>query len=545
MRHATLTIVLAAILAGAGDCSAQNAPTYMPSEAWQLAVRNGTYGGITLRDGEHKETSSMLYIDRLAVGDLDGDGVEDAAVVLVSWSGGTGWFYSLTAVRNDHGRPVVTADVQLGDRIKVQRLTVHSGQITVSYLTQGPNDGMCCASQPVESTFTLRGGRLERTDTSPRSAGAVTAPPTVTVPSGSFLLRFGQTQPVHAAWRAWAEATPLLRQHLAWLSAQLMLPQDIPVIFASCGTANAFYDPRTRSITMCYEWITKREALVRSSFTMPTPAAITDAVTRSTVYVLDHETGHALIDLFSVPVLGREEDAADGFSAFITLERGSPADAYSVLQGALSNGQRHFFDGGDKADVHSLNDQRFYNMLCWLLGSDSSRFAGTARQAGLPAFREKSCSHEWSQLRLSWIKVLGPQLKGTARALTAASVTGDGAPVTLVDNQTVSVAQGRFWASGFRTQAGKCRVRLNVAGTQGGKLDFIAYIFDMYNYNSWASGARTAANMAQPLFQSGQVTQLATEVQIRGPGEFVVVVSNQFSLLTPKFARVSVTVVCP
>lgn len=545
MPRLAILVVLVAPLMDAGDCSAQNTATHPPADVWQLAVRNGTYGGITLRDGEHKEAGSMLYVDRLAVGDLDADGVEDAAVILVSWGGGTGFFYSLTAVRNDHGRPVVSADVQLGDRIKVQSLTVHSGQIDVTYLTQGPNDGMCCATLRTEARFVLRGGRLERNDPGPRNIGPVAESQTATTQSSQFVLRFGQTQPAHAAWRTWAEGTPLLRQHLAWLSSQLALPQDIPVNFASCGEANAYYDPRARSITMCYEWIVKRENLARASFTNPTPVAITDAVTRSTLYVVDHEIGHALIDLLGIPVLGREEDAADGFSAFIMLERGSPTDAYSVLQGALSNGQHYIFDGGNKADVHSLNDQRFYNMLCWLLGSDSARFTGTALQAGLPLFRERTCPHEWAQLRSSWISVLGPKLRGAAD-LTTTSVNGNGVPTILVNNQTVSIAQGRTWASGFRTRAGQCRVRLDVAGVQGGNLDFVAYVFDTYNYNNWVGGARMgAANLARPLFQSAQVAQLGTEIPIRGPGEFVVVVSNQFSLLTPKLARVSVAVTCP
>jgi hypothetical protein len=35
-----------------------------------------------------------------------------------------------------------------------------------------------------------------------------------------------------------------------------------------------------------------------------------------------HETGHAVFDLLEVPVLGREEDAADLFSAYIMLHFG-------------------------------------------------------------------------------------------------------------------------------------------------------------------------------------------------------------------------------
>ncbi|MFC3228743.1 DUF4344 domain-containing metallopeptidase [Marinibaculum pumilum] len=39
------------------------------------------------------------------------------------------------------------------------------------------------------------------------------------------------------------------------LSAQLVLPGDIPVLFKTCGEENAFYDPETGQVEMCYELI--------------------------------------------------------------------------------------------------------------------------------------------------------------------------------------------------------------------------------------------------------------------------------------------------
>jgi hypothetical protein len=39
------------------------------------------------------------------------------------------------------------------------------------------------------------------------------------------------------------------------VSETFRLKRDIPVTFKSCGQANAFYDPNTGAVTMCYELV--------------------------------------------------------------------------------------------------------------------------------------------------------------------------------------------------------------------------------------------------------------------------------------------------
>jgi hypothetical protein len=50
------------------------------------------------------------------------------------------------------------------------------------------------------------------------------------------------------------------------------------------------------------------------------------------VDVVLHETGHAVFDQLKVPVLGREEDAADLFSVYIVLQMGKE-DARRLILG--------------------------------------------------------------------------------------------------------------------------------------------------------------------------------------------------------------------
>ena len=50
----------------------------------------------------------------------------------------------------------------------------------------------------------------------------------------------------------------------------------------------------------------------------------------NTLFVLTHELGHGLINEFNMPVLGREEDAADSFAIVTALKMG-PAFSEGVL----------------------------------------------------------------------------------------------------------------------------------------------------------------------------------------------------------------------
>src|SRR5207302_723645 len=57
-----------------------------------------------------------------------------------------------------------------------------------------------------------------------------------------------------------------------------------------------------------------------------TPEQIKDGVefvTGNVLFVLGHETAHALISVFGIPVIGREEDGADALATIVALKMGS------------------------------------------------------------------------------------------------------------------------------------------------------------------------------------------------------------------------------
>ena len=110
--------------------------------------------------GATERVEAGLVGDLAAFGDLDGDDVADAAVVVFVNTGGSGTFIHLLAVR-DRERTSVQAGRQfLGDRTNVKSIAISGGHIFVTMDAHGPGDGLCCPSIASSRAFTLRGRRL-------------------------------------------------------------------------------------------------------------------------------------------------------------------------------------------------------------------------------------------------------------------------------------------------------------------------------------------------------------------------------------------------
>ncbi|MHB1004081.1 MAG: META domain-containing protein [Chloroflexota bacterium] len=136
------------------------------------AVRNGKYelpdiGSFQLKDGNYQEKygEGATQVKRVGVaavtfGDIDGDQVEDAAVVLWANTGGSGTFMYLAPVLNKDGKGQQAGAQFLGDRVQIKSLTVDSRKIKLDLLTQGSGDPMVSPSLASAREYGLRGGKL-------------------------------------------------------------------------------------------------------------------------------------------------------------------------------------------------------------------------------------------------------------------------------------------------------------------------------------------------------------------------------------------------
>jgi heat shock protein HslJ len=122
-------------------------------------LRDGAYEGEPIDPGGASRPRLELLDIPPVLHDLDGDGIDDAAVLLVENSGGSGAFTWLAVVSCRDGRAVNTGTIGLGDRIMIRSMTGREGAIIVEFVAAGPGEPLCCPTRKVRDTFRLRDGK--------------------------------------------------------------------------------------------------------------------------------------------------------------------------------------------------------------------------------------------------------------------------------------------------------------------------------------------------------------------------------------------------
>lgn len=196
------------------------------------------------------------------------------------------------------------------------------------------------------------------------------------------------------------------------LNKSLALPYDITLVTRDCGQINAFYSQDEHSVTMCYEIMDFYYQLFRKSGLSEQEASQKMFDTMQFIFL--HELGHALIDAYQLPVTGNEEDSADRLSSYINLKElgdsGSraaiaAANAFSLQSELQDNKHLPFYD------EHSLDQQRFYNILCALYGSNPDKYEILVTKNLLPEQRAARCPNEYQQIVRTWEGLLKPYRK--------------------------------------------------------------------------------------------------------------------------------------
>ncbi|MCB0016144.1 MAG: META domain-containing protein [Anaerolineales bacterium] len=124
-----------------------------------VTLADGLYEGEPFVEGGASKPTVTLF-PMTALGDLNNNGVDDAAVLLVENSGGTGSFVYLAAVLNSEGTPENVSTLLLGDRVSPESVMIAHGEIVVEAETHAEDDPLCCPSLKTRTTYTLQNGAL-------------------------------------------------------------------------------------------------------------------------------------------------------------------------------------------------------------------------------------------------------------------------------------------------------------------------------------------------------------------------------------------------
>lgn len=177
------------------------------------------------------------------------------------------------------------------------------------------------------------------------------------------------------------------------------------------GESEAMYGDD--EITICYEYIDELRAYMAVE-TTPSGIEPIDTLVGPFVDTVLHEFAHALFDYLDVPVLGREEDAADQVSAYMYLQL-DDKEARRLIRGTVYSYMAEVIDTdppelAEFADEHSTSEQRAFNLLCMAYGSNPDLFKDDVIHGGLPQFRVDICEEEYELISLAYQKLIGPHV---------------------------------------------------------------------------------------------------------------------------------------
>jgi hypothetical protein len=133
------------------------------------------------------------------------------------------------------------------------------------------------------------------------------------------------------------------------------------------------------------------------------------------VFTLYHEAGHLLIDELKLPVLGKEEDAADALAIIQIFE--NTADKAELAR-TLNDVADDWYYSSLRAtkedmtayDDHSLDIQRANAIVCMMVGAKPEEFMQKAEDYGLDENDQDNCVDDYDKTLASWTTVLAPHL---------------------------------------------------------------------------------------------------------------------------------------
>lgn len=191
------------------------------------------------------------------------------------------------------------------------------------------------------------------------------------------------------------------------------LPVDLPIRFTELGEENAYFDPNTNEITVGYELIDTYSQIFEID--KKDPNAYQQELVDAGYFTVCHEIGHALVALLDLPITGSEEDAVDEFATLALLkmddEQAESALISGIEQFSVDAAAYEDIEELSFSDEHSMDKQRFYDVLSLVYGSDPEYHSDLLSEDYLPEEMAEDSQVEYERKSAVWDRLLAPHLR--------------------------------------------------------------------------------------------------------------------------------------
>ena len=247
-----------------------------------------------------------------------------------------------------------------------------------------------------------------------RRAGNVTAAaeePVTTVVGESFILQYEPPDETLAPYATLLMESGVMEEVVTDLENTFQLPQPILIRFTSGKPGPLYYQG---VINMTYEFLLSNHEIIAATGYAETEDELVLTLLNLVEFVLYHEVGHALVDMLDLPVLGKEEDAVDGFAAVVAsafdldVVALTAADIFNLntsIQVSNEISPAAFWDS------HSLDQQRMYSIICMIYGSDPNAYSSLLNDVGMPSEKESECVYSFQETSRNWVRLIADYIK--------------------------------------------------------------------------------------------------------------------------------------
>lgn len=236
---------------------------------------------------------------------------------------------------------------------------------------------------------------------------------------GEIVLKWANRKP--APWMKLIREDETFSYFVEHINDSFLLPHDMFLLIDDCGEANAFYDPEGPHIIFCRELLDEFYTF-SANLAEPGSDYFQELFLDSVIFTLYHEFGHAAVDIFELPITGKEEDVADQVSTWVVLNEIWEEDQDGVI--AALDAADFFALSAEEEDLgveelpfwdtHSLDMQRYYNIICWTYGYNP-KLTEAAMEAKITTVLEPErvefCEDEYAVLHNSLLELLEPHFK--------------------------------------------------------------------------------------------------------------------------------------
>ena len=205
------------------------------------------------------------------------------------------------------------------------------------------------------------------------------------------------------------------------LVGDFRLPWDVKVLVRNASDTGPAYQPGDHSINLDYGFANFVLKQVKAQDPGISDYKLGEKAAAINTFIFIHEFAHLLIDAYDLPITGREEDAADQLATVFMTRFVDGGDKYAFDAADFFNSlatDPSRLKQSDFLDEHSLDQQRAYQIVCWIAGSSEAAYTSIQKLKIFPRSRLQQCPDEYQQKVNAWFTLLRPHLNTAGREQT-------------------------------------------------------------------------------------------------------------------------------